>query len=242
MQSELFFGNYRGEVIRVDDPLEAGRVKVRVFNVYDDIPEDAIPWAQYSDPFMGGIPNAGSIIVPELGSHVWVFFEGGDHHLPVYWAGAPAMSNRTTPDIPEESRINTQYPNNKVFKTKAGFIIEVDDSEGATKLRVKHPSGNEAVADHTGNVTESITGSLVIEVAEGITLKAPSMQFGEETEPMVLGDQLANFFETVLKPYIDGHTHGNGNNGSPTDAPLVPIDIGPVAKGGSVYSKKNSTQ
>jgi len=154
-----FFGNYRGEVIRTDDPLKAGRVKVNIFGVYDGFKEEDIPWAIYADSFMGGSTKAGGIIVPEVGAHIWCFFEGGNHHYPVYWAGAPAMKDKT-PDIPAESSAKeNQYPFNKVFKTGAGFVVEVDDMAGDTRFRFYQPSGNELIVDHGGNVQETVVGT-----------------------------------------------------------------------------------
>lgn len=153
-----FYGNYRGEVIRNDDPLKAGRVKINIFGVYDSLSEEEIPWAIYADSFMGGSSEAGSIVVPEIGAHVWCFFEGGDHHLPVFWAGAPAVKDNI-PDTPEESRSEeSTYPHNKVFKTAGGFVFEIDDSDGNQRLRIYHPSGSSRMIDNDGNVSETIVG------------------------------------------------------------------------------------
>ena len=160
MSHNQFFGNYRGEVIRVDDPLQAGRIKVNIFSIYDGLTEDEIPWALYVDPLMGGQTNIGSVVIPNVGSTVWCFFEGGDQHCPVYVYGAPAMEDEKTPHLPEESRAEgVEYGQNKVFKTKSGFIFEIDDTEGDTRLRIKHVSGNEQLSDHQGNFDENIEGN-----------------------------------------------------------------------------------
>lgn len=152
-----FPGFYRGEVLRNDDPKKAGRVKIRVFSVYDNIAEDTIPWAIMADPMMGGLSNNGGIFVPEVGSHVFVFFEHESHMAPVYFAGAPAIQNGE-PDVPKESREEGEYPYNKVFKTKQGITFEVDDTDGAIRFKFKHPSGNESLTDNDGNKTETIVG------------------------------------------------------------------------------------
>lgn len=156
-EPQRHYGNYRGEVIRRDDPLKAGRVKINIFGVYDDIPEDAIPWAIYADPEMGGTSEVGSVIIPEMGAHVWCFFEGGDHHYPVFWAGAPAMKDGVS-DLPSESRESGEYPANKVRKTKSGILMEMDDTEGSVRLRFYHPSGTERLVDNDGNEVVNVTG------------------------------------------------------------------------------------
>lgn len=153
------YGNYRGEVVDVEDPTKSGRVRVNVFGVYDGLPVDVLPWAIYADPNMGGISEVGSFLVPELGAHVWVFFEGGDHHFPVYWAGAPAIKEGT-PDLPSESRQDSStYPLNKVIKTKSGILIERDDTPDNVRFRIYHPSGNDHLIDNDGNETDKVVGT-----------------------------------------------------------------------------------
>lgn len=40
------------------------------------------------------------------------------------------------------SSANTQYNKNRVTQTRAGHLLEVDDSEGAERIRVVHKSGS----------------------------------------------------------------------------------------------------
>ena len=133
--------------------------------------------------------STGGCFIPDEESHVWVMFEGGDHRYPVYFAGAPAIQD-DVPDTPNESRrqqddkegeeyefplddeddfpfeekdpadADSEYPFNRVFRTKAGFIIEIDDTEDNTRLRVKQPSGNEKVDDHDGNEEKLVKGNV----------------------------------------------------------------------------------
>lgn len=157
-----FYGMYRGIVEDVEDPLEAGRVKVRVYSVYDDVPKDALPWAQFADPLMGCQENIGSFIVPDLESHVWVFFDQGDFMQPIYFAGVtsvPAMIEERLESSHWETRGNPEYPRNKVFRTKAGHVIELDDTPGNTKVRVKHKSGSETIMFDNGDISEHVIGN-----------------------------------------------------------------------------------
>jgi uncharacterized protein involved in type VI secretion and phage assembly len=155
-QSEQkFLGNYRGVVEADNDPYNSGRVRIRVFGVFDDILTENLPWAIMSDPFMGGISGWGGFIVPDVGSHVWVFFEAGDPTQPVYFAGAPAV-----PHGPPEATENGTYPRNKVIRTSVGHVIEIDDSEGANRIRVHHSSGTDVLIDDAGNVTYTCVGNV----------------------------------------------------------------------------------
>jgi len=161
-----FTGNYRGVVINDLDPMEAGRVKIRVFGVHDELLEDDIPWAIFADPLMGGQPGLGGFITPDVGSHVWVFFEGGDHMQPVFFAGAPAKPHGP----PEKTLDGVQYPRNKVFRTKAGHVIEIDDTPGDTRIHVLHKSGTHKTYHENGDAVEEITNNLSIYVEKDASI------------------------------------------------------------------------
>jgi hypothetical protein len=65
-----------------------------------------------------------------------------------------------------------------------------------------------------GNMTTDVTGSCNFTFA--------TMNLGAAaTHPFVLGDSLLEFLNLMMV-YLAGHTHSNGNNGSPTGPPIVP--------------------
>lgn len=75
-----FFGVYRGVVYSTDDPLNKGRIKLKV----PQIMADAVTgWAWPVVP----LTNSGAPLpVPNLGDGVFVSFEGGDPSFPL-WIG-----------------------------------------------------------------------------------------------------------------------------------------------------------
>lgn len=147
-----FTGHYRGVVVDNQDPLQAGRVKIRVYPMFRNISDEVLPWAIFSDPFMGGSVNHGGTFIPEIGAHVYVFFEAGDWRYPVYFGGAPAIQD-DTPDLPEESRSEeSTYPKNRVFRTTQGHLLEFDDSEDNLRIHIYHTTGTEVLIDHDGNM------------------------------------------------------------------------------------------
>ena len=176
-----FSGIYRGVVVDNVDPLLAGRVKIRVYPMFEGVDDKSLPWAIYSDAMFGGLANNGGIFIPEIDSHVWVFFEAGDHRYPVYFGAAPAIVEEI-PDIPTLSReseetvdaINdivttgvatgddsswdepesayaAEYPNNKVFRLTSGITVELDNTEGNERIHIYHPSGTRTEIDASGN-------------------------------------------------------------------------------------------
>lgn len=226
-----FIGKYRAVVVDNEDEFQAGRVKIRVYGIHDNVVDEALPWAIRQDPLMGN-----SIIIPDVDTEVWVFFEGGDHDLPVYEGAAPAR-----PTTPEEVLEN--YPNRKVIKTKAGFVIQIDDTEGNTSLTITQPNTNERHVDHDGNDTNTIVGDLIINVESGkVLLNSDDIRLGDDSdlETAVLGEQLAAWANEIVD-YINGHTH-IGNQGSKTSVPVSPFNIGTADEGGAVYSTKVKIQ
>ena len=75
--AEKLTGMYTGQVVKRDDPLNLGRVKVRVKGLCE--PESA--WAF---PMGGGSVNWGFFFVPKLNAEVAVWFRDGDIQLPYY--------------------------------------------------------------------------------------------------------------------------------------------------------------
>ena len=84
---------YRGEVVKVDDlERKNGLVQIFVPGVYPDAAKTSgnLPWAEPAMPLYGECNKySGTWARPAVGSHVWVFFEGGDHMKPVFFATIP---------------------------------------------------------------------------------------------------------------------------------------------------------
>lgn len=137
---------YRGEVLSNTDPDKLGRLKVRVFGIFSsEIATAKLPWAVPAYPiFTGSGAGYGSFAVPEVGSHVFVFFEAGDVYQPVYLAGAPDRIH----GLPSERIID--YPYRKILKTKNGITIIIDDA--SKEIYVNHPSGSYLKIDTSGNI------------------------------------------------------------------------------------------
>jgi type VI secretion system secreted protein VgrG len=185
--TKAFDGFYRGVVVDVNDPLESGRIRAKVYPMFENVADDTLPWAILADSNFGGIINEGKISVPSIGAHVFVFFENGDHRFPVYFAGAPAIQDGV-PDLPKLSReddgtvaaINsaaskgvstasggswdepdssyaTVYPNNKVYRSAGGVIIEIDDTQDNVRFHVYHPSGTRTEVDNSGNKVDHVS-------------------------------------------------------------------------------------
>ena len=188
-QTDRFDGFYRGVVIDVSDPTESGRIRIKVYPMFDGVADDVLPWAIPADSTFGGSANVGSINVPIVDSHVFCFFENGDFRFPVYFASAPAIQN-DIPDVPMLSRKDDGtvaaidaarstgvsnafggswsepvsayapvYPQNKVFRSEKGIVIEIDDTADNVRFHIYHPSGTRTEVDDSGNTIEHVSAT-----------------------------------------------------------------------------------
>ena len=80
VETNLFFGLYRGSVVSSADPADRGRLQVIVPEVSDQV----LGWATPSLPLGGSTGES-----PAPGSVVWVMFERGDPSSPVAIGSCP---------------------------------------------------------------------------------------------------------------------------------------------------------
>ena len=105
-------GFYRGVVVDNADADKMGKCRVRVVGVHspdltssNSVPIDTLPWAEQAAPIFGeGVSAGGAFSVPAIGSHVFVFFEGGNPQRPIYFAymfGIPSETYSTQRAFPQ---------------------------------------------------------------------------------------------------------------------------------------------
>ena len=82
MTEERVWGIYLGSVAGTDDPLQRGRLSVRVPALLGE----AVSWADACVP--GPNRSAATFVPPEIDTPVWIQFEAGDITRPV-WVGFP---------------------------------------------------------------------------------------------------------------------------------------------------------
>ena len=86
-ENKKFFGIYRGVVVNNVDPMQLGRIQVRVSAVSG---EATLGWAMPCVPV--NLPNTMASALPQNGGGVWIEFEGGDINHPVwigcFWSGS----------------------------------------------------------------------------------------------------------------------------------------------------------
>lgn len=174
-----------GKVIDIEDPLELGRVKVRVYGNHDEnVKSDDLNWAAVmlptTSPAMAGASDTPRL---EKDSNVAGFYVDADEKQFMMiigtWPTIPEMDTNKhslsaltrgkqtiekSPIGPEpESAYAAKYPNNRVIQTKSGHVIEVDDTPEAERLHVYHKSGSYVEINKEGRIViKSVTDSIII--------------------------------------------------------------------------------
>jgi uncharacterized protein involved in type VI secretion and phage assembly len=137
-----FYGKYRGIVTDVDD--STWRIKASVPNV---LPGGGSAWCMPCVPYAG--PQVGFLMLPEVGSAVWIEFEGGDPSYPI-WVGMYWTSG----DLPSSASADR-----KSIVTSAGSIA-FDNNESSITLT--DAQNNTVVLDSSGVTSSSGANSVAI--------------------------------------------------------------------------------
>lgn len=157
-----FYGDqtrwFLGSVVDLNDPSKLGRVKVRVFGVYDAIADEDLPWAQIVVPITQGVHEGkGQYLGILKGTQVFgLFLDGQNSQLPMVIGTVPKEGD-------ENSKAEENYPQNKVYETETGHFKEYDDTEGNGRIREEHRSGTHYEMQHDGSrVTEIVKDNYTV--------------------------------------------------------------------------------
>lgn len=140
-----FFGVAEAIVVSAIDPEGESRVKVKLPWLSTS---QETEWCRTANVFAGN--GYGSTWTPEVDDEVLVAFVHGDLRYPVVLGGLyngkdkpPAKRDKTT--------------NRKVFRTKVGHQLVLDDSEGSLKISLQTKNGHRLELDDTGSTVTLTT-------------------------------------------------------------------------------------
>lgn len=196
-----FYGDqarwFIGTVTDINDPLELGRVKVRVDGVHDDttlIPASSLPWAQCLVPItQGGTNGLGNNLGLQINARVFGFFlDGASSQMPMVLGSMPkfeaaSVTGKSTnqlaigtstldktldvADAPADPYAAV-YPNNNVYQTKSGHVIEIDDTEDAERIHIHHKSGSFIEIHPDGKIAVKAGQGVFIDAGPKANIKA----------------------------------------------------------------------
>lgn len=154
-------GFYRGFVVSTDDPKHLGRVKVRIPAIHGSDPsletymaDNTLPWAQPGIFNLAG-PDMGQLILPYIGSVVWVTFEVDQPNSPIYFGnlystkpvgekyiqGSRHIFQGTQLQCTEDDLKMYDSAVYNLFTTLKGASIVIDDSDMREKVEIKDAFG-----------------------------------------------------------------------------------------------------
>jgi len=227
-----FYGDqtrwFIGRVVSLSDPLQLGRIKVRIFGVHSentiDIPDEDLPWAQIVAPITeGGNDGLGNNLGIQVQSNVFgIFLDGMHSQLPLVVGSLPkdgdandlAIGNNTLDKSVTVSGAPADpyaavYPDNKVTQTKSGHVIEIDDTDGAERIHIHHKSGS-YIEFHPDGTVVIKAANLYVDAGENANVKATNVNV-EATNTTVTSDTV-NVTGSSGDVVVDGvslvnHTH-----------------------------------
>ena len=162
-----FYGVYRGTVVNNVDPLQTGRIMATVPDVSGLTPTT---WAMPCVPIAG--KQMGVFMVPQIGSGVFLQFEGGDPDRPVWvggWWGdvaeVPALALAGVPGNP-----------NIVIQTMLQNAIVVSDLPGPTGgIMLKSTTGASIIVNDTGIYIQNGKGASIVMTGPTVTINAGAL-------------------------------------------------------------------
>jgi uncharacterized protein involved in type VI secretion and phage assembly len=189
-EPDRLYGVMVGVVTNNQDPDGLGRVKVRFPWLSE---EHESTWARVAAPMAGN--DRGFYTLPEVDDEVLVAFEHGRVELP-YVLGA-LWNGKDKPPADNGDGAN----NIRVFKSRSGHVIRLDDTDGAEKIEIADAEGKQSLVFDTAANTITLTAEkdVVIESKDGM-VKLTGKKGVEITAPDGKGKLEANSGLEIKSP------------------------------------------
>lgn len=233
-----------GIVEDIQDPKLLGRAKVRILNEHDDNVETGdMEWAHVMMPSTSAsVDGVGDTPNLAVGSRVVGFFmDGNEKQMPMIMGSFPTIpgndDNRHSlswlhrgkntisrePIGPEPaSPYAAQYPYNRTITTKAGHVIELDDTPENQRINIQHTSGAYIEINNDGRVVikspvdsfDIVGGQKQIYVKGDCTIKSETLVTVDSPTVKMTGDLEVTGEVTGKGVQLSTHTHGGVQSGA----------------------------
>ena len=185
-----------------NDPKKLGRIKVRVFGVYDNIEDKDLPWSQIVVPITQGIHEGkGQNLGILNGTQVFgVFLDGKNSQLPMVIGTVPKVGDTN-------AKAEENYPHNKVYETERGHCKEYDDTEGKERIKEYHTSGTYYEMDKDGRMIIHAKGDVTV-VADNANVEITGNDVTITGNVRINGEvSVSGDVNTDLGVSLNKHTH-----------------------------------
>ncbi|CVK15985.1 Uncharacterized conserved protein, implicated in type VI secretion and phage assembly [Apibacter mensalis] len=143
-----------------NDPLKQNRIKVQFY--WQKLTNETTPWIRMIQGHGGN--EQGFHIIPEIGHEVQIAFRGNNAEVPLVTG---SLYNGK-----QMSGEHTAKNNFKVFKTRSGNTIKLDDTEDKEKIKVFDKENNLFEIDTAANTINVLANSTINLVATDINIMA----------------------------------------------------------------------
>lgn len=183
MNKHNYLGTYIGKVVSVDDPQKQCRVRVHVYDIFDDVQTYDLPWAMLALP-LGSRSGEGTMCPLQVGDEVTIVFYNGDTRRPIVtssvhaipdgkptlpadlWQGEDKMIHKRTADEPEVPEPN--YYEDYVIK-QHGALIQFTKQGSIRATQINTGSAIEITPE--GNIVLHCEKSIIASATELIQFK-----------------------------------------------------------------------
>lgn len=160
---------YRAYVINNNDPQKLGRIQIQI-----PAKGSNTVWA-YPGLFSGLGFQTGTMILPPIGSLVFVTFEYSDEHKPIYFGGIPTkyaegksqsygpfINNGNARKI-NDNDIPFEYTGTQqiIYKSPQGNIIYIDDADSKNSIFIKNLYNQQFKIAREYNVVDNTTNNYI---------------------------------------------------------------------------------
>lgn len=210
--------DFLGKVIYNEDPTFSGRCKVRVFSIFDELPDHNIPWFVPGDITIFSGEGGGNISIPKVGDIVKVTFTNND-----YYSGEYHAIQNLDPNLIAEIKddyLDTHvllYDSDKdlivIYQPKTGLkmylngSVIVIDADGMIQMKHKNNANvieitNDAITIVSGNnskINLQTDGEVNIE-GGNIKIKSSNVEIGSggQSFSAVKGEQLVLALQSIV--------------------------------------------
>jgi hypothetical protein len=245
ISDDLLSTPWLGEVVDIEDPQKIGRIKVKVYGKFDQIPTEDIPWAYPANNTTASSASGGGFFsVPKLGSIVSIRFDSGNLYHPEYYF-VQKISDEVKAEI-ENSYENAHIivydtvteGSLKIFFTEEkGLMLDYQESQINIKndksIFVTTASGKsevELLDDGTLNITQA--NNINVESDKDVNIECKNAKITasqsihldcSKPASIKVGSSVTDAIikGNVFQTYFNTHTHV-GNLGAPTSPPMIP--------------------
>ena len=177
---------YIGVVEDNNDPKKLGRCRVRVLDMFDDIPKEDLPWATpWKDV------NGNQFILPEVGKVLTVIFDSGNIYKPEYIYAEHFNINL---ENKLRSLEGSDYTSMRALMFDNKTQIYVNDSEG---LKLDHKFNNINIKENQININLKDNFGII--------------NIGDQTanQQALLGNHWLDWFDEFVEILLSGPYLGN---------------------------------